>query len=547
MLPPSLAFAWVVWRRHGRGLYLMLGYLLIAAALSAVLPPYCAPGTVPFALGFVALIVLSATAFFLVGIFTGGFESADIMARESCFPARLFRLPVRTESLVLWPMVGGAAAVILLWLFVALFLLRPWLDFMDDKVPLWWPALFLAASLGWVQALAWSPFGLRGLRAFLFFVFFAILATAYAFGVEAKIPEGWLVGAYASLTLAAWMVGYIGVRYGRRGDAPDWEVILTPFYWIVRWWYRRRGPFVSAARAQVWYEWRLNGWSIPFFTLLLLTVSLMPLLLGENDVLPTEQTLLSSLVIPIFLASIFGANGGGNDGAKGRVGLGSFSATLPLGTTDMVAAMLKVSARSSLAAWAVMAVALPLAVLLTGKTGVVARHWRDAMANHQPVQVIAGIVALVVVLIVATWRRQVDRLYFGLTGRAWVANSIALVLFPCWVGLCFLAGWLYQHLETHTTVLAILPWLLGPIVLIRFAASMWALRAVLDRGLLKPQTAAWWAAAWLVVASTLVVVLAWAVPTDRVPVYYLAFGVLFAMPMARLTAAPLALAWNRHR
>jgi hypothetical protein len=67
------------------------------------------------------------------------------------------------------------------------------------------------------------------------------------------------------------------------------------------------------------------------------------------------------------------------------------------------------------------------------------------------------------------------------------------------------------------------------------------------RRALQPRTAVRWATAWVCVASALFGLLAYAVPAERVPVYNLALAVLFAMPMARLTAAPLALAWNRHR
>jgi hypothetical protein len=42
-------------------------------------------------------------------------------------------------------------------------------------------------------------------------------------------------------------------------------------------------------------------------------------------------------------------------------------------------------------------------------------------------------------------------------------------------------------------------------------------------------------------------ILAWSVPAGIVPTYYLALIVLFALPMVRLAATPLALAWNRHR
>ena len=51
---------------------------------------------------------------------------------------------------------------------------------------------------------------------------------------------------------------------------------------------------------------------------------------------------------------------------------------------------------------------------------------------------------------------------------------------------------------------------------------------------------------WLVVAGGLVVLLSWLVPGD-ISVYAIALGVVLFLPLARLAAAPLALAWNRHR
>jgi hypothetical protein len=543
MLTPSLTFAWALWRQHGRGLCIVSACLLAGALLSALLPPYCAPESVALAFVLLSLTALSGVTVFSLSIFFSGFESVDLMARESCFPARLFRLPVRTASLVRWPMLAGAAAVVFLWLFISQFLMQPWLDRLDEKAPLWWPALFLAASQAWIQALAWYPFGLRGLRVFLLFVLFAALAILSAFGIKAHVSEGWLVGAFASLTLAAWAVGYAGVRSGRRGDVPDWEAILKPLLRIARWWPRSRSPFASAARAQVWYEWRLSGLTLPIITGMILPLALVPLRFGKNDVLPPEQTLLSVLAIPVILAGLWGGRGGGNDG-KGR--LGSCSATLPLSTTEMVAAMLKVAALSSLATWALMAVALAVGVVATGNLDIITGWWRQAVSEHHPVQVITGIVALAMLLFVATWKRQVDRLYFGLTGQRWVAVSIAVIFFLS-IFVCILVASLYRSPETRETFLAALPWLLGPLVLVRFLLSVWALRVGLRRSLLQPRTAVHWVTAWLLLASSLFVVLAWAVPGELVPRHYVAFAVLFAMPMARLAATPLALAWNRHR
>jgi hypothetical protein len=51
----------------------------------------------------------------------------------------------------------------------------------------------------------------------------------------------------------------------------------------------------------------------------------------------------------------------------------------------------------------------------------------------------------------------------------------------------------------------------------------------------------------VLLASVLFGLFAWAVPPEVLSRYYLAYGVLFALPMARLAAAPLTLAWNRHR
>jgi membrane associated rhomboid family serine protease len=55
------------------------------------------------------------------------------------------------------------------------------------------------------------------------------------------------------------------------------------------------------------------------------------------------------------------------------------------------------------------------------------------------------------------------------------------------------------------------------------------------------------AAGWCVTVFALYVVLAWIVDTEFFPHYLLALIAILAIPLARLSAAPLALAWNRHR
>src|ERR1035438_8306835 len=99
MLPPSLAFAWVLWRQHGWGLFMVLGFLALGAGLSALVPAYCEPYVAANIFGLVIMPIVSLLLYPLC-IFTCAFDAGDLLSRESCFPARLFRLPVRTRTLV---------------------------------------------------------------------------------------------------------------------------------------------------------------------------------------------------------------------------------------------------------------------------------------------------------------------------------------------------------------------------------------------------------------------------------------------------------------
>ena len=70
-----------------------------------MLPGYFAPyAALSIAAGLVPLLWL---AFFLIGVVTFGLN-VDVGTGQSCFPSRLFRLPVRTGALAGWflPMRG---------------------------------------------------------------------------------------------------------------------------------------------------------------------------------------------------------------------------------------------------------------------------------------------------------------------------------------------------------------------------------------------------------------------------------------------------------
>jgi hypothetical protein len=62
-----------------------------------------------------------------------------------------------------------------------------------------------------------------------------------------------------------------------------------------------------------------------------------------------------------------------------------------------------------------------------------------------------------------------------------------------------------------------------------------------DRALLS------WTIGWDVAVFALYTLLAWIVPALLVQRSLLALVAILAVPLARVSAAPLALAWNRHR
>jgi hypothetical protein len=212
-----------------------------------------------------------------------------------------------------------------------------------------------------------------------------------------------------------------------------------------------------------------------------------------------------------------------------------------------VGAKLRAAALSALAAWGLVVMAVPVAVLLTGRQEEVLGWWQRAQHHLHPFKLAAGILAAATLLFVCTWKRLVDSLFLGLTGRKGIIEGAIGVGMAGFVLLCFVGGWIYRHPETHERLLALVPWLIGLVILSRLLLAGLALRQGLRLGLFEPRTALRWLTAWVLLGSALFGLLAYVVPADLVPLRYLAFAVLLTLPMVRLTAAPLALAWNRHR
>jgi hypothetical protein len=504
-----------------------------------------------------AVFVFIVGFFYTVAVFTFGFE-CDVSARTSCYPARSFTLPVPTWALVFWPMLYGTAAVALAWTALTVFVLRP----LRPEMPVGAMALFYAAALAWLQAVIWSPFPLPGLRPFAAVLVLAGCPFLITVGMTSGLGEGALLGLSAALIPPAYLVALWGVSRARCGSVAEWN-----------WWpapaaaaaalagVSRRRPFASAERAQLWLEWRERGVTLPSFVGLSL-LAYQPLFprceqaveqMVKSGLFPTHAAVVETggtalvvaaymLLVPLLSATFMGASlGMPTFLSREPYALSSFAGVRPLSDAALAGVKLRSAALSALAAWA--------ATLLTVSVGFTLAdgweqwerfrgHWLPGLGTAGGYALLAGAAAALVLL---TWLQLGKGLFFSLTGRKWVVLGSTGLSVLFWFTLAIVA------LRFDDVFLRALPWLVGALALLKLLAAGLALPAVLRHGAPGPHVVAVLAGLWLLTAGGVMGLCAWLAPAPYLPVLSAGLAVVWFLPFTRLAAAPLAMAWNRHR
>ena len=543
MRSPALAIGWEFRRRHRWGLIAVAGYLFVVATIRFLI---LGPGepvlvdSVRFAA--VVSVPLTTTFVYLLAVFSFGF-TGDLAARHSMYPARMFTLPVTNAALVGWPMLYGTAAMAILWLAARLFAVWP----SGIAIPLIWPALLAAALLAWTQALTWMPYGLPGIRLIVAVLGLAALDTVVLLAIHFKAGEPRMVAILAPQVPLAYLVARFAVARARRGEVPDWRGVFgRPASNAVR--TRRRDHFPSPARAQAWFEWRRHGRSLPALVALLLPFELALLWLAKDAPAFVFEILFLALITPPFMAActawtVSQPNPQGRD----SYGVPPFIATRPLTSAELIAAKLKMAMWSTLAAWLLVLVAMTLALEWSGTWSVVterARRTNDAIGTPRAATVVLLILAG---FIVATWKQLVQSLHIGLTGREWIVKGSVLITLTLLILLGPIVEWIIDSPSVQRALWNALPLILGILVGIKMSAAAW-IATRLDRSrLLGDRALVAGAACWVLAVLALYGVLVWFFSTPFVARYVLALIAILAVPLARISAAPLALAWNRHR
>lgn len=534
-------FAWEFGHRYRWGLLVIAAYVITMLTTWLLGIEWAQPVDASPArfIGTIAVPLWSAVMF-LLPVFSFGL-TGDLAARQSMYPLRLFTLPVTSTALAAWPMLCGTISMAVL---AQAARLASW---PAEIEPPFWLVLYAPAFLAWAQVLMWVSYPVRGVRVVAVVSWLIVMDIIAIIAVELKPSETLMAAILVPQLPVAYWAARTAVCRARRGEVPDWSGAFTPLASLALL-LAQRGPFRSPMGAQTWYEWQQHGWSLPVLVTFVLPFALGLLFLDRNApafvIISLAVVALTPPIMASFVAStIRRASPRGDD-----YGLAPFLATRPLTSAALINAKLRVSIVSTIITWVVVITVVPLALSLSDTWPIVIERARDLHDLIGRPRAIAITVLAVLALVATTWKRLVTSLYVGLSGRPWLVRThIGVTMVLLVVAIPFVQ-WIGENpREIVVRILDAVPVAAGVLVAVKMSAAGW-IATRLDRSrLIEPRALLGTAAVWLAAVLALYAVFAWIADTPHIPRYVLVLIAILAVPLTRLSAAPLALASNRHR
>jgi hypothetical protein len=255
-----------------------------------------------------------------------------------------------------------------------------------------------------------------------------------------------------------------------------------------------------------------------------------------------------ALVTPVVVATFASASVSTMGGSPSDAyGLSPFIAARPCTDAQLLATKLRMTVRSTLAAWTLVLLAVPLAVYRSGTWPTLLDWSRDVARTIGAPHAVVLLTVIVAMMILSTWRQLVQSLCIGLTGNERLIKGSVFVSLMLAALLGPLAIWIVDS-ERVGVVWSALPLILVVLVCAKMlAAGCVAVRLVREEGPLNERTLIAGAACWSLAVLALYAVLAWLTDTPHIPRYIVMLLAITLVPLARLSAAPLAIARNRHR
>jgi len=542
---PGRAILWEFRRRHRWGLIAVVAYLIVIGTIKLVLLQSGWQFTLDDVERFIFVFLVPVTSAFtyFLAVFTYGL-SGDVAGRRSMFPARMFTLPVSTAGLAGWPMLYGAIVTAVLWAAMRVFAMWP----ADFEAPVVWPALALMALLAWAQALTWMPYGLPGLRVIVTLLCLAAIEGVVILALHFKAREPVMIAWLAPQVPLAYLVARIAVARARRGEVPDWRPRLARVGRITDAPTSRRTHFASPARAQAWFEWRRHGLTLPGWVAILLPFELALLWAAGDSTALILAILIGALLTPPLMAAFTAATvRKSNPDARDSLGVSPFIATRPLTNAQLTTAKLEATLWSTAAAWLLVLIAVPIALVWSDTWPVVAHRARRFADVAGAPRAIAFLLLVLGAFIASTWKQLVQTLWIGLSGRAWVVNTSIVLALMALSAVGPALVYLAENRRLQLLLWSSIPTIVAVLVCFKMIASVWVIARLQRHQILGDRALVVGSALWVAGVLAIYAALVWFVDTPIFPRYFLALVAIMAVPLARVSAAPLALAWNRHR
>jgi hypothetical protein len=496
------------------------------------------------------------TAFLPIMMFQFG---VGIMAAQGSL-ARLYTAPISTASLVAWHMFPGAA-LMALEVAVALEVQR---QLFHRELVVVGPSLFAFAAWASAQTLISVP-----QRTVFRFLRSAIPCMLMFLWLQSRFGD-WFSQPVHYWTEVRWtellfMMAAVAVSFGltchavardRCGELSHSSRLYSLWNRILN--FRNfRGtvvsPFRSPIEAQLWYEWRYRGLALPLGTLLTLSIAgciLLLRLLQTQDVTSKLPLLYEGLIfgggLLALLAALTGMLAGStatgvqirhhNPALRDMTGsgnfdqMGHFPATRPLTDLTMAKCVLRNAAKSVISAWLIWLVALLLVVFAAAGTNSVIQHpFSPASCWHWYLPL----------TLVGTWVAMMITTLMTLTGRFVYLLSALVAAFMLLVSADVAAQMVLMEDSRNLLIRS----LLVAADLLIVTGTMTAFFLAHRRQLLETNTLRH----LLISAAGLLLVIWWLTPAGLPLLVYATLLALLAMALLPFAAAPLAVAWNRHR
>ncbi len=380
------------------------------------------------------------------------------------------------------------------------------------------------------------------------------LTLAQALHVSVRTAQEGILLSFSLLAygLACWSVRR--QRHGARLTFPSlplarWSAALAA---------APRKPFRSPRAAQLRFELRQKGMVRPLIVgvqqlrIVATSFVLLPFF-GRPEPATVFLTLFWMLVMPFALAALIGPGFGKTNfwgqGLGKDLGLPVFLAVRPLTPADWLAVKLKTAALSSVLTWLLVATIVPVWLTQCSNGGVFVSLvltlppslWAGALA--------APVLLLLVLALLITWRLLMANLYLGVLGNKTLFNALFCVMFVALFPLTIFGIWGAEHPKEFRQLQVLLPWLAGGLagmVLLKLALAFHCFFRARQRGLVSGEAGLKYFVFWIW-GTEFLLLLAWLAPAAGPVSYTLACLALLALPLARVSLAPLAFARSRFR